>query len=138
MPMFAANVGEEVGCAFEQLHGEEPAVVFVEELVEREEVFVGELGERTELDFEAVDTGRVDVAQSLEGHAGLAFAIEGFVDDAHSSRAEAAQDGEAGIALEWLFELSLELLRHGCATDDQFRGFVLRNLQLDRVRSLSG
>ena len=73
-------------------------VALGDELVERDEVRVRDVGERAELALEADDGAAVDVAQGLERDHLVALAIERLVDDAHAAGAEAALHGEAAAA----------------------------------------
>jgi hypothetical protein len=86
--------------AVDQLHREEPLVAFRQQLVQRDEVPVRDVGERSEFLLEAVEGGGVDVAQRLQRDRLIPLAIERFVDDAEAAGAEAAADLEACIAGE--------------------------------------
>jgi hypothetical protein len=76
--------------ALDVLHGDEPLVVVGHELVEGDEVVVGDAGGRTELVLEAVEAAGLERAERLEGDAAAAFAVEGGVDDAHAAGPELA------------------------------------------------
>ena len=95
---FAADVRTQIGSAFEQFHGEEPLVVFAEELKEGKQVGMGEFSERAEFDFETVNAGGIDGAKGFESDAGVAFAVVSFVNGAHATGAETSKDGESFVS----------------------------------------
>ena len=98
----AALVGEPgaQGLAGDQLHGDEELVVDAADLVDLDDVGVGEAGEGLGLALEAgladaeavvVDAG----AQELEGDAAVELGVVGGVDDGHAAVAEGAGDDVA-------------------------------------------
>ena len=95
----AADEGEQAA-ALDQLHGEEPAIVLAEQLVELDQVGVGEAREGAELLLEAVEIVGDDRAQQLEGDAGVAGGVEHLEDGAEAARAEPAPHLEAGVAVK--------------------------------------
>lgn len=86
--------------AADEFHGEEPAVVFNAEFVQGGEVGVGDVGERAEFLFEAIDPVGVGFVEELEGNVGVAFAVENTIDNTKGSAAEFLAHGEAFAASE--------------------------------------
>src|SRR4029079_13761527 len=70
------------------VHGEAPAVVQSEELVQAHQVRMRKVGERSKLLLEAVDRTRVQPIQELERWPLLALAIPHHPDRAERARAE--------------------------------------------------
>ena len=85
------------------LHGEEPEVVVVHHVVERDHVRMTNVCERPELLLQIIDARRVDAAQRLERDIFSALAIKHLIDDAHATGA---------LAKERLVARRAEKLRH--------------------------
>jgi hypothetical protein len=96
-----ADVREEVP-PLDELHREEPLVLHGEELVEHGQVRVADVDQVAELFLEAQQRPGLDLGQGLQGHQDLALLVEGLVNDAHSPRADPAQDRETSSAGELL------------------------------------
>jgi hypothetical protein len=86
--------------ALEQLHREEHVVAGGDELVERDEVGMRDVGEGAELLLEAVEAVGIEPAQRLERHRHLALAIERLVDDTEAAGADHLLDGKSTGASE--------------------------------------
>ncbi len=86
---------DDVG-AVDQLHGEEPAVVLVEELVEPDQARVRQARDGPEFAFERPDRFGLQAVEGLEGDRGLALTVVDLVDDAHRSGAQTTFDFEPG------------------------------------------
>ncbi len=85
-------VGQEVG-PVDQLHREkDPVVVGDHELVQLDEVPMVNVGERSKLLLEEIESARARVEKGLQGDVLLPFAVERLVDDAHAAAADAAED----------------------------------------------
>ena len=97
----APNVVEK-GDSLDELHREEPLIAFREELVQSDEVRVADVGERTELLLEAIQSVRVDVPQGLQRNGCIPFTVERAVDDTEPSRTEPSLDREPSGSLEIL------------------------------------
>ena len=73
-----------------EFHREEDLVALGDdELVQVHEVRVVHVGQRAKLLLEEVERRRIEARQRLESDELAAFAVERFVDDAHSALAEA-------------------------------------------------
>jgi len=59
-----------------------------QQLVEADQIFMGDIGERAKLALEPVEVSALGLAQHLEGHAGGPLSIEGFVDDPEPALAQ--------------------------------------------------
>jgi hypothetical protein len=83
------EVGEQV-VAVEQLHREEARIAVDDEIVERDQVGMREVGEAAELALELVDLLDVGVRDGLERDTLTALAVLRFIDHSHAPRADAA------------------------------------------------
>ena len=81
----------------DQFHGEEALGVISDEIVEMDEVWVGEIGECAKFFFEAVMGFCVGGFEFFEGDFEAHLVIESVVDDAESAFTEAAEDLVAAI-----------------------------------------
>ena len=79
----------------DQLHGHQPALLGVEELVELHEVGVVQVGEGPELLLEPVEARAVRLPQGLEGHHATIPLVANLVDHAGAALAERLEHGEA-------------------------------------------
>jgi hypothetical protein len=106
----APNPGDEVH-PLDQLHREEPLVAGRDQLVQRGQVGMADVGQLAELALELVEGGGVAVAQGLERHGAGALAVVGLIHDAHPAGAEAPDELEPVAPCE----LSVETGRHPLA-----------------------
>ena len=90
----AADVMEEPR-AVDELHGEEAVVSYGDELVERHQVGVDDVGDGPELRLEAEQARGVHPLQGLERHDLPSLEVARAVDDAHPARAEQREHLEA-------------------------------------------
>ena len=90
-----ANVFDDRLAAY-QLHREEPSIALAEQLVERDEIRMGKIGQRPEFAFEPIEGRGVGCVQQLQGDRRTTFAIENFVDDTEAALPEAAANSESG------------------------------------------
>jgi hypothetical protein len=80
----------------DQIHGEKEATLAIrEQLVQRDQARVRDVGQRAELPLEAVDRVRLEAVQHLERDQRARAAIESFVDGAHRAAADRAPQLEA-------------------------------------------
>jgi hypothetical protein len=91
--LLAAHPGDEVD-PLDQLHGEEPLVPRRHQLVQRRQVRVTDVGQAAELALEAVQRGRVAVAQGLERDGARPLAVVRLIDHAHPAGAEPSDNLE--------------------------------------------
>ena len=96
-----------------QLHREEPLVAFRQQLVQRDEVRVRDVGQRPELLLESVERGGVDVPECFERDRQAVLAIERLVDDAEAAAAKAASDLESRVAGELALNEKTPVRREG-------------------------
>ena len=82
-----ADVLEEVH-PIEQLHGEEPVLAVGDQLIERDEMGMGDAQEGAKLLLEAEDRGGAGPAHHLEGDRAAALAVVRAEDDTHPAAAE--------------------------------------------------
>ena len=88
------HVGDN-GHAAHELHRKEPVAAVAQELVERDEIRMRNVGQRPELALEAIKRGSFAVAQELQRHPGGALAIERFVHDAKAAFTQRPNELEA-------------------------------------------
>src|SRR5687767_14170717 len=81
--------------ALDELHGEEPMILIRAELVQLHEVWMGDIGERSEFALEPVQRLGCDVLQTLQRYRDAFHAIVHLVDHAEAARSEQALDAEA-------------------------------------------
>lgn len=105
----AADIAEEAN-TIDTLHREEPEALFRQQLVERDQVRVGEVRQGAEFPLKTIEVGRVRRAQHLERHHGATLPIVGLVDDAEAARAEPPEDPEPIVSGELV-----DGLAHGAA-----------------------
>ena len=112
--VLGAHEREEVH-AVDQLHREEPLVAGADQLVQRRQVRVREVGQQAKLALEAIERPRLDLGQRLERDLDVAHAIERLIDDAHAAGAQPALDQESsGLAQRraWFGIHATRLERH--------------------------
>ncbi len=80
--------------ALDQLHREEPLVLLREELVERDEVPVGDVRERSKLVLEPVERVGLGAPQCLHRDHAPALAVVRAIDDPEASGAQTTFDRE--------------------------------------------
>jgi len=85
----ASDMAEEID-ALDELHREIPLLPLDRELVEGDQVGMGDPGERTELVLEAVERPRAQPAERLERHLLIASEVARAIDDAEAPGAQAA------------------------------------------------
>src|SRR5687768_6520157 len=78
----------------DQLHGKEPVQAVGEQLVESDQIRVGDIGKSPELPLEAVQVRPLRMTQELQSDADRAFAIEGFVHDPEATLPQLANQLE--------------------------------------------
>ena len=110
--------------ALHELHREEAVRALDDQLVERHQVAMGDIGEAAELPLEVIDVGRPGAPQRLQGDDLIASAIVHLVDDAHAAGAEGPQDRES-------FR-SAELVRMGCGVRARRRSVIVSGEQTGR------
>ena len=89
----AADVVQEAD-ALDALHGEEPLLAVREQLVQRDEVGVRDVGQGAELVLEAIERAVGVGPQHLQRDPRVALAVERFVDDAEGARTQPPLDHE--------------------------------------------
>ncbi len=92
-PVLGPDVGEEV-LPLDELHREKPGPLVLAELPQADEVRVLDAVERAELVLEAEERVGLHRPESLQCDALVPLAVDGLVDDAHSPRAQLAEDLE--------------------------------------------
>ncbi len=90
-----AGVLDERRAVDDELHREEPMLTIGQQLIQSDQVFVRDVGQRAELALEAVEVRPFGLAEYLEGDTGRTFAVEGFVDDTEPAFAETPNQLEA-------------------------------------------
>ena len=93
----AAMVGDKI-TALHKLHREKPLVRFGQELIERDQVAVGQSAQRAKFLFEPVDIIRTRPAQHLEGDERVELAVERLIDRPKAAGPQAPAHLKAGIA----------------------------------------
>ena len=88
------------GHAANKLHREEPRTAVGQELVERDEVWVGHIGQSPEFAFEAIECGSFAITKQLQRDLGGSVAIEGFVDNPKATLTQPPNEFEALCARE--------------------------------------
>ena len=91
---FARQDGAQV-LTFDELHGDELHAVSFVQVVNADDVLVGDLPRQHQLLLEARQDGRITGqigANDLESHDTLDFLVSGFVDRAHAAHAEQLPD----------------------------------------------
>ncbi len=86
------DVPLEVGSADEIHREEDLSVLGHDELVEMHQIGVLDVREGPKLVLEEVEPRRVEIEERLDGDLLPSLAVEGFVDDAHATSAQAADD----------------------------------------------
>ena len=92
--VIGAHELEEVD-AVDQLHREEPLVARRDQLMQRHQVRVHEVGQQAKLVLESIQRARFDPGQRLERDLHVALPVERLVDHAHAAGADLALDQEA-------------------------------------------
>src|SRR5439155_17229960 len=90
----SAHVPEEID-PVDQLHREEPLLLVRRQLVEGDEVRVGNIGQRAKLLLELYEGLRGDVAQDLEGDGDVPLPVDRRIHDTVATSAETPLDDEA-------------------------------------------
>ena len=80
--------------ALDQLHGEEPAVLIGNQLVEGDQVRVGDVGEGAKLVLEPVEPGGIESLQRLQGDFAPMGEVPGAIHHPHRPRADPRHDLE--------------------------------------------
>ena len=93
----APHVGEEID-ASDQLHGHEPVLAVCEQVIERHQIGVRQVGEHAKLFLRVVDAADVDAVDALDRQMRVSLTIVRLVDDAKRTLAQTAGDDEAAAA----------------------------------------
>jgi hypothetical protein len=102
---------DEAAAAY-QLHGEEPLVAIGQQLVQRHQVAMAQIGERSKLPLEEIERVGIEPLEGLEGQGELPLTIEGLIDDTKPALADAAGNGKPRSPVEFTTFVAHPLVPH--------------------------